>query len=96
MDNGDPVDIRDLLVEIPRPAMRLKDQPTGIPDGWRVIQSAVVYERAGSLVITATPDEAYPGFEDDDEGHPHSCDQEGCGWEHVVGDGRLRSIQSSS
>ncbi len=61
-----------------------------LPGGWRQIDSAVVYEKDGKLRITAKPDDAYPGFEDNDDEHPHSCDSEGCGWEHVVGDGSLR------
>lgn len=63
------------------------------PEGWREIKSAHVFEKDGRLLITATPDDAYPGFEDDDENHPHHCDAEGCGWDHVVADGKLRRLE---
>lgn len=86
------MDIRELIGKPQEAKIGMQPPPTGIPEGWRQIKSAAVYEKGGRIFITATPDEAYPGFEDNDDGHPHNCDAEGCGWEHVVGDGNLRRV----
>jgi hypothetical protein len=54
-----------------------------MPDGFRVLR-ATVYTDGERLVVTANPDDLWPGYEDHDGEHPHNCDQMGCNWEHVV------------
>ncbi len=62
---------------------------SGIPKGYRLLESVRVYEFEGTIVVTADPDEVYPGVDDEVDEHPHNCDAMGCGQEHVMLRARL-------
>jgi len=52
---------------------------SGIPAGYTRLASAVVYVSGGMLVICGDPFEAWPESHDQNDDHPHNCDQMGCG-----------------
>jgi hypothetical protein len=58
--------------------------PDTIPRGFRLLPASVYLHTDGRMVITAEPDNVWPGYEDADGDHPHNCDAAGCRWEHVV------------
>ena len=68
------------VITIPREAR--------MPDGWMAVDACVYVNPNGDLVITGAPDDVWPGYSACDDEHPHNCDAEGCGWEHVIGRGK--------
>lgn len=53
---------------------------------WELINLASVYvdRSTGGVVVECHPADAWPAWEGDEDDHPHSCDQMGCGQCHVI------------
>lgn len=65
-----------------------------LPAGASPVPSGCVYLHEGRIVVTAEPDEVWPGLQNDD-GPGHNCDAQGCRQEHVIGRIDVRELARS-
>ena len=67
----------------PEPEKKTLQMNDGIPCGYQLVQ-AEVWTNGKDIVVTGTPDDIWPGYEDCDDDHPHNCDAMACGLQHVI------------